>query len=185
MKCGKRIARQFRGFSLLEMMVVIIITAIMVSMATPLFGLLDKYRLKSATDTLYSDLQFARFESIRNNQNVLIEVASGTAWCYGMTVTSGTTACDCTVTNTGAANYCSLKRVSASDFANTSIPTSSSGVTFTSGTITFTPMRGMSSSGSIVLQSTTQGTQTQVNLNSVGKVSICSPSGTVHDYSTC
>lgn len=163
------------GFTLIELLVTLAVLAIVLALAVPSFNdLIDRSRLTSAADTLYADLQFGRSEAIRNNQSVTISFQSGTAWCYGMVL--GSSACDCSVTNSAAANYCALKRVSASDFSKVSIPDAAS-ITFASSQTGFDPVRGVAlSAGAVTLQSTL-GKQATVSLALLGRVSLCSPAG--------
>lgn len=178
-------ARLAGGFTLIELLVTLSILAIVLALAVPSFNdFIDRGRLTSAADTLYADLQFARSEAIRNNQNVTVSFQSGSAWCYGMVL--GSSACDCSVTDSAAANYCSLKRVSAADFSQVSIPDAAS-ITFAASQTGFDPVRGVAlSSGAVTLQST-QGKQATVSLALLGRVSLCSPAGTgfTSAYPTC
>lgn len=62
-----------RGFTLIEMMVVISIAAILLALAVPGFNaLLADSRMESRTQALLSSVQFARSEAIRSNANVYL-----------------------------------------------------------------------------------------------------------------
>lgn len=166
--------RRERGFTLNELLVVIGIVAIMASLAVPSYQwATDKYRLKSAADTLRGDLQFARIQAITNNQSVYVSIiATGASWCYGMNVGS-----TCTCTTPGS---CTLKQVSSNDF---------SGITLSSNFAsnpTFDPVRGVvAPAGNAVLQSNL-GKQSQINLSLIGKIGVCTPVGqTGAGYSSC
>lgn len=163
------------GFTLVELLVTLAVLAILLALAVPSFNdLIDRSRLTSAADTLYADLQFARSEAIRNNQNVVVGFQSGSAWCYGMVL--GSSACDCSVSNSAAANYCALKRVTAADFSHVSIPDAAS-ITFAASQTGFDPVRGVAlAAGAVTLQSTL-GKQATVSLALLGRVSLCSPAG--------
>jgi type IV fimbrial biogenesis protein FimT len=176
-----------RGFTLIELMVTLAVAAILLALAVPSFkSLIDKYKLTSAVDTLYSDFQFARGEAIRNNQNVYISFQSGTAWCYGMVL--GNAACSCSQTTASASDYCGLKLVSAGGSNNVSIPGASS-ITFNANQTGFEPARGITLNGNtgyVMLQSGL-GLQARVNLSVLGRISVCSPAGSGYTgaYPSC
>lgn len=67
------IRRDERGFTLIEMMVVISIAAILLALAVPGFNaLMASSRMASRTEALLSSVQFARSEAIRSNGNVYV-----------------------------------------------------------------------------------------------------------------
>lgn len=166
-----------RGFTLTELLAALSIAAILLALAVPAFNdLIDRGRLTSAADRLYADMQFARSEAIRNNQNVTIsfQVASGsTAGCYGMVLGGGS--CDCSV-----ANSCTLKQVSATDLTGVSMLTASS-------TLGFDPIRGIATNTSTATLQSTKGLQAQVSVALLGRVSLCSPAGSGYTtaYPSC
>jgi prepilin-type N-terminal cleavage/methylation domain-containing protein len=153
------------GFTFIELLVVVALVAVLASIAAPSFiSAIDKYQLKTAADNLTSDLQFARFEAIRNNQMAYVNFSTGTSWCYGINLGS---ACDCTT-----ANSCQLKRVSSSDYKNVTLSSASFG-----GNPALDPKNGLSSlSGAALLQSRL-GQQASVTLSLLGMVGICTPAG--------
>ena len=166
------------GFTLIELMVTIVVATILLLVAVPSFNnLVDTNRLMSATSMLYSDLQFARSEAIRNNNQVQLNFNQA-ASCYGMIL--GTAACDCTVTSTAATNFCGLKRVTSANLGSITV------VSFASPT-GFDPVRGMilsATAGSVTLQSAS-GKQARVNIGLLGRISLCSPAGTTGVYPSC
>ena len=173
------------GFTLIELLVTLAVLAIVLLLAVPSFNdLIDRGRLTSAADTLYADLQFGRSEAIRHNQNVTVSFQSGSAWCYGMVL--GSSACDCSVTNSAAASYCALKRVSASDFSKVSIPDAAS-ITFAASQTGFDPVRGIATSAGAVTLQSTLGKEARVSLALLGRVSLCSPAGSSYTsaYPSC
>lgn len=75
-----------RGFTLIEVMIVVAIMAVLVSLAAPSFvRLIADQRAKSAASNLYLALTVARSEAIKHNANVTLAPKSG-AWANGWIV---------------------------------------------------------------------------------------------------
>lgn len=172
------------GFTVIEMLVTMMIVAVLLALAVPMFqDFMDRGRLVSAADSLVADLQLARTEAIRNNQNVMVSFQSGNGWCYGLIVSG--TACNCSVTGAASAGYCSLKRVASTDFNSVTIPNASA-ITFASNQTGFDPVRGTAlNAGEVTLEST-GGRQAKVSLALLGRVGLCAPaSSNITSYPTC
>jgi prepilin-type N-terminal cleavage/methylation domain-containing protein len=65
--------RNDSGFSMIELIIVISIVAILSAIAVPNFvSWIPKYRVKDAAQDLYSNIQMAKMEAIKRNQNCTV-----------------------------------------------------------------------------------------------------------------
>ena len=80
-----------RGFSLLEVMVVVAILAILAALAGPSFTpMIERWRVRSATEDLQSSLYFARSDAIKRGGGISVAAKDGADWSSGWQVKSGT-----------------------------------------------------------------------------------------------
>jgi type IV fimbrial biogenesis protein FimT len=95
-----------RGFTLIEMMLVVTILGIVLSMAVPsLSSYMDRRRVIAAAEALYGEFQYARSEAIARSQDVFVSFSTdgSDTWSVGVSTTGG---CDPTETVVTAANAC-------------------------------------------------------------------------------
>lgn len=78
-------ARFSRGFTLVELMVVVAIVAILAVMAAPSYrDMIDRYRLRAATDDLVSVISNARVNAVKLDTDVKVSFGSNAdGWCMG------------------------------------------------------------------------------------------------------
>ncbi|MFB1490678.1 MULTISPECIES: GspH/FimT family pseudopilin [unclassified Thiocapsa] len=175
-------AGRSHGFTLIELMVTITVSAILLSLAVPGFTeFMDRYRLEGAVQGLYSDLQFARSESVKSNRSVQIAFTTGNSWSYTLSSLDGICA-------TSALTPTALKTSDFNGFAGTQIANVSLGCGST--TLVFQPVSSTVQNacangsplpaGSKVVFQSSQGKQACVHINLIGRTKLCSPAGSTY-----
>jgi prepilin-type N-terminal cleavage/methylation domain-containing protein len=173
-------ARSQKGFTLIELMVAIAILGILVTLAAPSFNaFIDKYRVKRAADTVSAFLINAKSEAVKRNQPVTAVAGGGGGnWCVGMTEEA---TCDCLTA--GACQIDGVDRVvQGASFKGVSLNGPDPGHAFE-----FKPLRGTVSGNDTVELQSVNGLQINVRVGTVGRVRLCSPSGSgnVGGYPVC
>jgi type IV fimbrial biogenesis protein FimT len=99
-----------RGFSLIELMVVLAIAGILIAAAAPTFvDFIDRARLKGAVDGVASLVSTTRTEAVKRGRDVTVSMGGTTAaWCIGANEAATpavaapyatSAACDCMTAN--------------------------------------------------------------------------------------
>ncbi|MEO8543614.1 MAG: GspH/FimT family pseudopilin [Betaproteobacteria bacterium] len=125
-----------RGFTLIELAITIVVTALLVTLAVPSFKImLANAQIRTATQALYDGLQLARVEAIRRNERMLFTKGAGSDWTVTVEVigtvvqtrssSEGTRQATVAVTPNGAAQvtFDALGRVVANTDGSASITT--------------------------------------------------------------
>lgn len=177
-------ARRQRGFTLIELMVVVAIAVILTTLAAPSFtGYMNKKRVEGVAAELATDIQFARTEAVARNAPVRITFGTG-CWVVhtvGSTDTTCTQAAGATL-GTGAAQ---LKDAQLAANLNVALSPNNS-----LGYIAFDAVRAMAASDgsgsthSINVNSSAGTWQLRTAVSAVGRVQVCSPNGSVAGYTT-
>lgn len=196
--------KNIRGFTLVELMVVIAIVAIAVTLAVPSFrDLIERKAVGGAAEAAYEQLQIARSQAIKRSKPILVDFyvpGSGTNWAIGFT--DKIAGCDaestvlsasgaCTIedyNNDGNASDRQLKRIEGADyknitmislgtaFANANTLTGVCAVgTAPAGTACFDYVRGLARTGAYLFSSANYKLNVEVAM--LGNVNICIPSG--------
>ena len=176
--------RPIRGFTAIEIAIVLAVVAVVAMLAAPSFGgLFDRQRVRAAVSNLGVDIQYARSEAVRRNDKVTVSFTPGAAWCYG--IATGTAACSCATEGS-----CDLKAVRSApptsgppgdDYRNVTM-------TLTRGAgFTIDPRQGATGTETWVsfASTTTTNAQARVDVNALGRVALCSPGGALPGYPTC
>jgi type IV fimbrial biogenesis protein FimT len=183
------VARHESGFTLIELMVTLAVMAILAVVAAPnMQAFLDKNRVVGAAEAIYAQMQAARSEAVKQSADMVVVFSSGTAWCAGFSRATGTP-CDCTAA-VDAGDACAVLADGVNPVLKVVSSTAFSGVTLAGGApaqVTFNGVRGTvptTETGVIQVESGL-GRQMQVQVNAIGRVRLCSPSGSVGGYPSC
>ena len=144
---------------MIEAMVVVALVAVLAALVAPSFiDQLARRRLEGVATDLSTDLQFARMQAVSDRDPVrVVTEVSGSQ--YRLVRNNGTT----------------LKTV-----------VMPAGVTVTNAiTISYDQLRGASNAAQITLSSTKTTAQLRVATNVMGRVSMCSPAGSLKGYTAC
>ena len=193
MKAKQEFLTTIRGFTILELMIVLVISAIGVAIAVPTYqGVMQRRETTAQAEKLAAFVSFAQGEAIKNNQLISVHLTytDEKNWCFG--ANEGNAPCDCTETNTAAANYCSLNEVAKilrspeETKARMTIPSADR-------TLVFDPVRGtMTAAGlatnhNVRLRSDDDKWSLRVDVEATGRITICSPvpAEAVPGYKSC
>lgn len=194
------------GFTIVELMIVMVIVAIGISLAIPTFrSVREKRQLTSAAESVAAFMNLAQSAAVKFDRDITINLqrTSFNNWCVG--ATTGATACDCTENDTGAADFCAINGVERRIRHADVVPNAGyqllkeidvNDAASADSDITFDPVRGtLLGLQTVSLQMhTNTGTgsdkeyQLNVNLLPTGDVSICSDSGAkmlLKSFPTC
>lgn len=167
------------GFTLIEMMMTIAIAAILFAISAPSFqGMIERARVKSLAEAIYSHLQFAKGEALKGMQGPGGDVQvtfkkDANPQCFGMV--RDTDACDCTNVNTPDCIIGGSERLVT--LTNAEFP---GALIVGTGdeTIEFDSIRGTANNTTIEVQSTSTATlKLAIVVSVLGRIKICIPSG--------
>jgi type IV fimbrial biogenesis protein FimT len=196
--------KQQRGFTLIELMVTIIVAAVLVSLAVPSFrDLIDKSRLRGATDDIVNLLNIARASAVKLQRDVNVSI-DATNWCAGA-VSAGNpgavgdavpavAACDCTATTVACKVDGLNSLVSASSYSSVTVasPSATNTMLYDNGGITFNSkfgaldLSGLANLSSLTVTSPSGKYSTQITVSPLGQTYVCSQNSKfVSGYPSC
>ena len=193
------------GFTLVEIMITVLVLAVVLNFGVPAMGaFVERNRLKSAAEDVYSKLNYARSESIKQSRQLVMHFsANGTdTWSFGIGSSSG---CDLSLTDPTAAGACAIdvdasaagttmvlkvtkNKSGDADYQNIKMDLTNASNTSINPTynISFDQVRGTATAGKIVLTSES-GWIIRNEISPLGHVKVCSPAGNnkISGYPEC
>jgi prepilin-type N-terminal cleavage/methylation domain-containing protein len=185
-----------RGFTIVELMIVIAIIAVAVALAVPSFrDLIERKAVSGAAEAAYEEIQLARAEALKRSKAILVDFnVNGTSWAIGVNDkmggcnaedTSGTGLCTVDYDNVAGTTDPVAIRIVGTDYKNITMSQDAAFTTpgaltglcaTTSGAQTcFDFVRGLARTGSYQFASANYTLQVEVGL--LGRVHVCLPTG--------
>lgn len=188
-----------RGFTLVELMIVITVAAVGITLAVPSFNdLIERKALGGAAEAAYEQLQRARSQAVKRSKPIIVDFhVSGTNWAIAFTDKMGGCNAEdnslftgCTVDeDNNAANFSPqlLMKISGSDYKNITMskvnPGFANPAIWSGGCTTatlhderacFDFLRGLSRTGAFDF--TSANYTLRVEVDQLGRVNVCVPS---------
>lgn len=200
------------GFTIVELMIVIVVTAIGIALAVPSFqDMIERKAVGGAAEAAYEQLQLARSQALKRSKPILVDFyVNGTSWAIGLTDLM--TGCNAETTGLFASGACvisdynndtntadrQLKRIIGADYKNITMsqvaPGFSNDVITSGGCFTgtntadqacFDFVHGLAKKGAYDFSSANY--KLRVAVSNLGNVKICVPPGEkkIPGYNDC
>lgn len=194
------------GFTMIELMVTLTVAAVLAVLAVPTFSdLLQKSKLRGATDDIVNLLNTSRANAVKLERDVNVSVQGTATWCAGAISASdpanvgdavpAVAACDCTATTVACLVGGQNALVSSADYNGVTISGVANAITYGTGGVTFDKKFGAmdlslapSTTTSVVTVTSPSGKfSTQIFLYPLGQTYVCVPSTSpfVSGYPSC
>jgi len=163
------------GFTLIELMVTLVVFGVLVTIAAPSFqDMRDRILIRSAAEAVYTHIQFARSESIKEYRTLYIRIMPGDGstsrdWCLGI---SNTTGCDCTAE--GSCQFGPYGNLVERTLASTEFEGVRLSVSANFDEISLEGVHGMSSSAGTITLTSAGGLVVKVKQSRLGRTRHCS-----------
>jgi type IV fimbrial biogenesis protein FimT len=172
-----------RGFTLVELLVVVAIAALLAGLAAPAFrDLIENRRVDGAATELAADLQLARSEAVARHRAVRLSFhADASGSCY-VVHTGAAGACHCAPTGGPACSQPGAHAIKSMRWPGEEQVRVSANV----GSLAFDPLHGTATpTGTLQVAGLRAGHAVHHVVNVLGRVRSCSPSGRVPGYGAC
>jgi len=173
-------AQNEAGFTLLEIMIALVVLSILFTIGVPtMLTAAEKRETISAAEEIYSQLQFARSESVSRSAQIFANIVAGADWAIGI---SDDTNCDpednlpaCDIPDVNGGDPIT-HLFSAAEFNQIALTT-------TANQITFSPQRATATAATIEVSSTrNMGFAIRIVVGVLGQISMCSSNANPVEY---
>lgn len=196
------------GFTLIELMVTLVVLVTLAVLAAPAFvDLIEKSRLRGATDDIVNLLNTSRANSVKLQRQVNVSVKSGASWCAGAVSEAGpasagaamalaNTPCNCLTSASSCVVDSQNAFVSSSSYSGVTLSTVTGSLDYSNNGVTFNPKLGaatdsggnmLTTAPTVLVLSKTGKYSTKITVSPLGQTNVCVPSTSpfVAGYPSC